>query len=44
MGEIIVSIVIGGCLVVSGIVLNVVLKREEAQWKREESMKTQINE
>lgn len=28
MGEIIVSIAIGGCLVVSGIVMNLVLKKE----------------
>lgn len=36
MGEIIVSVVIGGCLVVSGIVMIVVLGREEKQWKEKE--------
>ena len=30
MGEIIISIVIGGCLVVSGIAMNVILHREAA--------------
>lgn len=29
MGEIIVSVVIGGCLAVSGIVMNIILHKEE---------------
>lgn len=32
MGEIILTIAIGGCLVISGIILNVVLKREEDKY------------
>ncbi len=31
MGEIIVSIVIGGCLVIAGIAMNIVLTKEEKQ-------------
>lgn len=34
MGEIIVAVIIGGCLVFSGIVMNVVLTHEEKQWKK----------
>lgn len=36
MGEIILSIAIGGCLVVSGIILITALNREEKAWKAEE--------
>ena len=36
MGEIIISVVIGGCLVLSGIALNLALSREEKKWKAEE--------
>ncbi len=32
MGEIILSIAIGGCLVICGIILNVVLKKEEDKY------------
>jgi hypothetical protein len=35
MGEIIISIVIGGCLVVSGIAMNVILHREAASKEKE---------
>ena len=31
MGEIIVSIAIGGCLVVSGVLMNIYLKKEEKE-------------
>ena len=33
MGEIIVSLLIGGFLVVSGIAMNVILGKEEKRWK-----------
>ena len=36
MGEIILSIVIGSCLVVSGIILNVTLDKEAKKWQAEE--------
>ena len=34
MGEVIVSVIIGGCLVVSGILMNLYLKREEKKLKK----------
>lgn len=37
MGEIVVSILIGGCLVFSGVVMIVTLKKEEAKWSAEEN-------
>lgn len=33
MGEIIISLLIGGFLVVAGIAMNVILYREEKRWK-----------
>ena len=36
MGEIIYSILIGGFLVLSGVFMNVYLKREEKKWTDEE--------
>ncbi len=34
MGEIILSIAIGGCLVVAGVIMNVYLSREEKKIKK----------
>lgn len=36
MGEIIFSIVIGGCLIVSGITMNVILRREAEKYREED--------
>lgn len=39
MGEIIISILIGGFLVISGIFMNIILSKEEKRWKAEQSKK-----
>lgn len=39
MGEIIVSIAIGGCLVISGIVMNLFLRKEEREVQKEMNKK-----
>lgn len=43
MGEIIYSIVIGACLVVSGIFMNKVLKKEEKMCKEDREDKQNVN-
>lgn len=39
MGEIIVSIAIGGCLVISGIAMNLILRKEEKKIQKEMNKK-----
>lgn len=39
MGEIILSILVGGFLVVSGMIMNLTLEKELRKWKKEEDHK-----